>query len=187
MSRNAVKMSEDDFKNLLKDWSTTVLSNPKSDVTVEEIDEYDYSFYGTDAEIKKLENYVHNAMMTYHNDKSVEKIRNDLSKVIFDWENFEPFELGFWTTESGIPVVGCMAGGDWECPVHFVLYPENDKTIRAYIPKDGNTWNFKTKTAYGSEEENGFDPDPKFEEDGEGPEINIELFKSAVENRLKVK
>ena len=54
------------------------------------------------------------------------------------------------------------AGGDWEFPVCFVMYWDG-KELRAYIPKDGNAWNKKQKTAYGSEE----DMDEDYEVDSE--------------------
>lgn len=196
MARNAVKMSENDFKDLLVNWSKVVLSHPESEVDPLEIESGNYQYY-KDPEEAKFGSYVHNAMMSFHDDKTVEKIKDDLDKVKFDWENFycdksnnDPSNndysvMGIWTTVSGIPVLGCMAGGDWEHPVYFVIYPENKTTLRGYIPKEGNTWNKKTKTAYGSEEEYGFAPDPVWQETNQGPQLDIAVYKDAINKRLK--
>lgn len=48
--------------------------------------------------------------------------------------------------------LGFMAGGDWEVPVHFIIYWDGKK-LRGYIPTDGNPWNTDTKEAYGNDEE----------------------------------
>jgi hypothetical protein len=197
MARNAVKMSEDEFKTLLLNWSKKVLSHEDSEISVEEIEETDFT-YRKNADMAKLDNYVHNAIMSYHDDKGVEKIKSDLNdKVNFDWENFYPFPndpedmndpdrevMGIWTTESGITLLGCMAGGDWELPVYFVIYPETTTTLRAFIPKEGNTWNVKTKTAYGSEPDDIHALD---DVDEDGPKIDIPVYKAAINKRLKVK
>lgn len=87
-------------------------------------------------------------------------IRDDLRKVQFDFENYsspdeDPNEydkriVGFHQLPNGMPFVGCWAGGDWEMPVYFILYWDGKK-IRGYIPESGNTFNVKSRTAYGSE------------------------------------
>ena len=75
-------------------------------------------------------------------------------------------------------------GGDWEDPVYFVLYPETATTIRAYMPKDGNTWDIKSKSAWGShydENDDDFDPD-------ENPrKVDVVAFRADVEKRLTAK
>jgi hypothetical protein len=81
-------------------------------------------------------------------------------KVSFDFENSfvtdgDPGPTGmngFHTLENGFTFCGVSAGGDWEDPVFFVVYWDG-KDLRAYIPKLGNLWNQKLKTAYGNNEE----------------------------------
>lgn len=103
----------------------------------------------------------------YHN----AKFNSDVCKIDFDWENYytpsfkgdedlatsdsytgldEKGVVGFNTLPSGIPFLGGWAGGDWEMAVYFVVYWDG-KAIRAYVPKDGNTYHPVYKTAYGSE------------------------------------
>lgn len=81
-----------------------------------------------------------------------DKIKKDLSKVEFDFENcweMEPEICGFKTLENGFTYYGLMAYGDWEDEVFFIVYWDG-KTLRAYIPKEGNLYNTDTRTAYGN-------------------------------------
>ena len=88
-------------------------------------------------------------------------VLNDLEKIEFDLENFtnigEEFEMpgfqpGFDTLSNGVGVLWIGAGGDWEFPIAFCLYIGNGGEIRAYIPKNGNCYNFKTKKAFGNDD-----------------------------------
>lgn len=105
------------------------------------------------------------------------QIEKDLSKVEFDFENYEignaefhstglcNYPCGYEVLSNGLPVLFVNAGGDWECPICFCIYYDGEK-LRAYIPTDGNLFNKKLKSAYGNnddfddidEEENG-DPE----------------------------
>jgi hypothetical protein len=84
-------------------------------------------------------------------------INNDLGKVRFDTENCGFVEghhdnvlLGFQTLENGFTFLGCYAGGDWENSVFFIIYWDG-KSLRGYVPENGNIYNQLTDTAYGSE------------------------------------
>jgi len=88
-------------------------------------------------------------------------LSKDLSKVEFDFENwsidaeqnFGPAEIvGYRTLLNGMPFLGVSAGGDWETPLVFIIYWDG-KSLRAYIPTDGNPWNTDTKMAYGNDED----------------------------------
>ena len=96
-------------------------------------------------------------------------VLKDLAKVQFDFENctgFNDFEAygngylqGYVEIAPNFHTFWLSAGGDWEHPVNFLFY-WGDNRIRAYIPKDGNQWDVKYKTAYGSEmESNSWDDD----------------------------
>ena len=52
-----------------------------------------------------------------------------------------------------LPFAICRASGDWQFPIYFVVYISPADKFRAYIPKNGNTYNFDTKTAFGEDEE----------------------------------
>ncbi|HEY4514599.1 MAG TPA: hypothetical protein VJJ22_00345 [Candidatus Paceibacterota bacterium] len=55
---------------------------------------------------------------------------------------------------GNIPGIGCYAHGDWEYPVFFIIYLDADgKTLRSYLPKKGNVFNPKKKSAFGNNEE----------------------------------
>jgi hypothetical protein len=87
----------------------------------------------------------------------IPEVKKDLKKVDFDFENhcegpgdFGPQRLmGLCTLNNGLTFWGQCAGGDWEHPVFFILYCDGPN-IRAYVPKEGNPWNKRTKSAYGN-------------------------------------
>jgi hypothetical protein len=100
----------------------------------------------------------------------IDKIGDDL-KVEVDFENaeIEPF-VGLGDELLGVrrvylkhvkgsgpqylSCIGMRAGGDWQYPVNFFVYLDQDgKTLRCYVPKKGNTWNWDTKSAFGEDEE----------------------------------
>jgi hypothetical protein len=103
-------------------------------------------------------------------------MENDFKQVVFDFENvlatkedgphIEGF-TGLHEHPSGMVFYGAQAGGDWEHPVAFILYFDGEQ-YRAYIPRQGNTFNSKSMTAWGSEDQSPLGEDYEFEEwDGE--------------------
>lgn len=103
-----------------------------------------------------LENDMYEALDMFYEGQ----LRKDLSKVEFDMENFfiNPASwghVGFQTikTENGdLAVLMCVAGGDWEYPIAFCVYFDG-KSLRAYIPSEGNFYNKKVKAAFGNDED----------------------------------
>lgn len=87
-----------------------------------------------------------------------EKIADDLGKI----EGFEPENsstamdfgigsetlLGFKTLSNKLVFLGVNAGGDSTVPLLYIIYWDG-KTLRAYVPKEGNTWNTDTNLLYG--------------------------------------
>jgi len=101
---------------------------------------------------------------TYYYNQLTEQVSKDLAKVQFDCENMDIHSmygdsvqdhgsryLGYNTLENGLSYLGINAGGDWETPIFFMLYWDG-KSIRGYVPKEGNTWNQVTKQAFGNDE-----------------------------------
>ena len=101
------------------------------------------------------------------------KIIDDLRKINFDFENVSATGegdsccvcrgkrsgkddlkglWGFNTLPNGLSFLGIQAGGDWEIPVFFIIYWDG-KRLRGYVPNNGNTFNEKTKAAYGNEQD----------------------------------
>lgn len=90
------------------------------------------------------------------------KVLKDISKIDFSCENVSDpndlddnfdmpgFEGGFELLPNGVPVAWVGAGGDWEDPLALCVYIGEHNELRAYIPKDGNCYNFKTKSAFGN-------------------------------------
>ena len=73
-------------------------------------------------------------------------------KIMFDYENVEEEDSG--TLSCGVPWILYYAGGDWEKPVYFFLYPDGKTgNPRMYIPTRGNVFHKGLKVAFGSLEE----------------------------------
>lgn len=102
------------------------------------------------------------------------KIKQDLSKIEFDIENFcifydkndpdkdcmkdiVPKLTGYHVYPNGLTAWGMGAGGDWEVPIFLIIYWDGTD-LRGYIPKDGNLWNTDNKKAYGNSAGGIFDP-----------------------------
>lgn len=104
-------------------------------------------------------------------------IKRDLN-VEFDFENWtiEPNEftdnggdlVGYHITDSGVPYLGVLAGGDWEIPVFFIIYYDGE--MKAYIPTAGNIFNNEVMAAFGSEQ------------DGKYTDFKVSMIKWAKEN-----
>lgn len=96
------------------------------------------------------------------------EIREGLERVEFTLENAEYQKRNgnrHWGNLLGprmfgnVAGIGCYGGGDWEWPIFFLIYLDADnKTLRSYIPKEGNPWNHQTGAAFG----NDYDMDIKF-------------------------
>ena len=80
--------------------------------------------------------------------EALPKLQKDLSKISFDFENYE-IDPNVHLTIFGVPYLRCFAGGDWEIPIRFFIYFDG-KDLRGYIPTKGNTFNRKTKEALGN-------------------------------------
>jgi hypothetical protein len=88
------------------------------------------------------------------------KLEADFKKVSWDCENVDASKdafgykglTGLKTLNNGMTYIGITAGGDWECPVFFIIY-WNGVSLRGYVPKKGNVWNYKTKEAIGNSDE----------------------------------
>ena len=86
--------------------------------------------------------------------------------IEFDCENFTEAESfddedeqfntpGFkagYDILCGIPVRWIAAGGDWEKPIGFCMYIDNDDKLNVYVPHDGNVYDKNKNAAYGNYE-----------------------------------
>lgn len=117
----------------------------------------------------------------------IEKLKSDF-KVEFDLENHSNIaDIVYvdWLNQSLIEGYICInntwmyigwAGGDWECPVYFVLYLDPKNKLRAYIPTKGNPYNRKNMQALGYDDNDGeYDDDPNFHEMMEDIKARIEV------------
>ena len=89
-----------------------------------------------------------------------QQILKDMQKIEFSCENVtddedEPFDMpgfecGYDILPNGVAVDWVGAGGDWEDPIALCIYLGHNDKLRVYIPKDGNAYNFKLKSAIGN-------------------------------------
>jgi hypothetical protein len=128
--RKFAKISQEEFKDLM-------LQLIQENVEKEELSDPDLNLEGKAAyAIYEL---------------SGEKLEKDLD-VEFDFENTETYGeegLGFQSI-GDFNYFGVSAGGDWEDPIYFIVYFDENKEVRAYIPEDGNVYNKKLKSAFGN-------------------------------------
>lgn len=91
---------------------------------------------------------------------NMSKVKKDLEKIEFDFENSYPIAeewmgidnlVGFREIEN-FSFFGCIAGGDWEVPVYFIIYHDG-KIFRGYLPVCGNLYNRNVNSAIGNDED----------------------------------
>ena len=122
------------------------------------------------------------------------KIQKDFDKVNFDWENCDflkdeenydnpcDYPCGIETLENGLHVWFLKAGGDGEHAICLCIYWDG-KSLRGYIPEDGNVYNKKQKCAFGSEyEENDANIDYS-----NLPKINPEAIRKDIMSRIQIR
>ena len=130
---------------------------------------------------KIMENFLHE-VVGFSNSLA----NKDVSKIDFDFENSEIDREGEKALPDGTSIIWAYAGGDWEYPVYFVLYLDPDNHIRAYVPKDGNTYCHKCKSAWGTCECNDEkDSEDHLNDDDYGPDYDA-MYKDVC-NRIQTK
>ena len=127
------------------------------------------------------------------------QVLKDLSMVNVDFENMESFDGEDAYThlpglesmdgyemigegDSAFPVLWCAGGGDWELPLVFIVYIDEDGKLRGYIPSDGNAYNHEKNAAYGNN-----DGDPVSGEDDPRYVFDKAKLKSDVAKEIVVK
>lgn len=150
-------------KNLIKKGGRKAVAITKEDFLsklsqVHKKNKYYIDYYGDEVDFNNFKEED----ISYCAITEITKVAKDISKVYFDSENNyvsnsitpvidknNPL-LGIHTLDNGLTFLGCMAGGDWECPVFFIVYYDG-KGFRGYVPSYGNVYNLDFKTAFGSE------------------------------------
>jgi len=84
-------------------------------------------------------------------EESLPEVEKDWSKIDFSTENLDV--TGELSTPDGVPYIRLRTGGDWESPLVAIIYFDGKK-LRGYVPKDGNTYNHRTKAAFGNDDKN---------------------------------
>jgi hypothetical protein len=127
------------------------------------------------------------------------RVFTDLSKVNVDFENMESFDSEDAYThlpgledmdgyemlgegDSAFPVLWCAGGGDWELPLVFIVYIDENWKLRGYIPSDGNAYNHEKNAAYGNSE-----GDPEYGSDDPRYVFDKAKMRSDVINEITVK
>lgn len=97
------------------------------------------------------------AMIGDKNQLSSVKNSAAAKKVDFSWENDSLESLNmlgnkFFTKDDSCFLLA-WAGGDWEVPVHFILYVNSKGKLAIHIPRLGNTYNKDNNKALNNEPE----------------------------------
>lgn len=81
-----------------------------------------------------------NVLLGWYSDGTYDPIRSSsIEKIVIDGKE--------------VPFIKGHAGGDWECPVAFIIYLSNKGELRMYVPRKGNVFNKDTKEAFGNDED----------------------------------
>ncbi len=80
----------------------------------------------------------------------IPEVRKDWDKIDFSTENLDV--TAEKTTPRGVPYLQIRTGGDWETPLIAMIYFDGKK-LRGYVPKDGNSYNHKAKSAFGNNDD----------------------------------
>lgn len=129
MPRYAPQMSQSDLRQVIID---KAIAN-----------DYIEQYGDLDPAAPNLTKIVHMLFM----EELVDEVWNDWCKINFSTENINV--TAEKVTPGGVPYFLIRAGGDWETPLQCVMYFDGKK-LRGYVPKDGNTYNHKTKAAFGN-------------------------------------
>jgi hypothetical protein len=137
MSRHAKLITLDTFKDLCE---------KKLGIGTDEFDLYDImdSHPIIEKDLAKLDFDMENW--------AIGNAHPDYTKYPSDYGGFNGYPCGYEVLPSGLPVLFVNAGGDWEFPICFCIYWDGSR-MRAYIPKEGNVYNRKSKAAYGNEDD----------------------------------
>lgn len=142
--RNAVKMTEKEFEEVLKTaWEEYFIeAKPEASYLLHKWNIGNFVYKCCYKSPKKNKD-----------SKTLGALYKDIwcTKYKFDTENVE-CRGGIKMSNKGVPYLLCCAGGDWECPVCFIVYFDGSK-IRAYIPLKGNAINRNTHAAFGGDTE----------------------------------
>ena len=90
------------------------------------------------------------------------QISKDISDVEFGTDEFfydpedanvsEKELLGYNQMDNGLSYIGLLVGDKWEQDLFLIIYYDGD-SLRAYVPKEGNTFNCVLATAFGYEDQ----------------------------------
>lgn len=120
----------------------------------------------------------------------VPEVEKDWSKIDFSTENMDV--TAEKVTPGGVPYLLIRAGGDWEAPLQCIVYFDGKK-LRGYVPKDGNSYNFKAKAAFGNNDSDAAEATKQFgrpitmDDLYRGVEPNMDLIEQDIANRIEAK
>lgn len=125
---------------------TKVYDQVKADMPLFE----DYSAYPTVGNMLKY-------LLFEENDTSIhpltKQINKDVNVISVDSENFEAYaDGGPDKTPEGVEYVIMRMGGDWEIPVYYIVYFDENEYLRCFLSYKGNKFNFDDMCAFGEDD-----------------------------------
>ena len=123
-------------------------------------------------------------------EENLPEVEKDWSKIDFSTENMDV--AGEKMTPDGIPYLLIETGGDWETELVAIIYFDGKK-LRGYVPKDGNSYNHKEKSAFGNNDSDAAEGAKQFGKkfiDDDGcfeVDPNMALIEQDISKRIQAK
>lgn len=191
MPRYAKKSIITDLRNKFKEYITALRNDGYEEESVYWYDFIDFCSCGNQLlkDLSKIEFDLENNSIETVDDLcdesktleySVSELNGILKQAISEDPKYAVVSLpSAFIQLKDYAVLLCWGGGDWECPVLFIMYLDNKNKLRAYVPNKGNTFNPKFKSAFGNNDD--------YPEDDIGILPNFDLMFEDIKNRIIIK
>lgn len=191
MPRYAKKSTVTDLRNKFKEYITALRNDGYEEESVYWYDFIDFCSCGNQLlkDLSKIEFDLENNSIETVDDLcdesktleySVSELNGILKQAISEDPKYTVVSLpSAFIQLKDYAVLLCWGGGDWECPVLFIMYLDDKNKLRAYVPNKGNTFNPKFKSAFGNNDD--------YPEDDIGILPNFDLMFEDIKNRIIIK
>lgn len=191
MPRYAKKSTVTDLRNKFKEYITALRNDGYEEESVYWYDFIDFCPCGNQLlkDLSKVEFDLENNSIETVDDLcdesktleySVNELNGILKQAISENPKYAVVSLpSAFIQLKDYAILLCWGGGDWECPVLFIMYLDDKNKLRAYVPNKGNTFNPEFKSAFGNNDD--------YPEDDIGILPNFDLMFKDIQNRIVIK
>lgn len=108
--------------------------------------------YGEELTVDNMLRYLFNGENDTSNHPLTKLANKDINIISVDPENFDVNpDISPNKTPDGVEYVIMRMGGDWEIPVYYVVYFDEDEYLRCFLSYKGNKFNFDDMCAFGED------------------------------------